>query len=1001
MSVLSSLLARDQVVPVKKIEEAIQRQVISGGELPTVLLEVGAASENVIASYHAASVELLPASRDELMSVSADVSRLVSKALAEKHRVVPVAVDANAITVACAFVPSDAVLNELAEATGRRVLVRIATEPRVAAALQKHHGIAPATRMRRLLQKLEAQAPGEIVPVTSLLENRVDRTSLAPRGPGVEAGPSVRPSAVGSWARGGKAESAGAEATTAASGNSRGPQASAASVAPAAGTNQRGAVAVGVSRVVGVGSASPASSGRENAASSYAHGRQAVPRASREARAADEAPVNPAPSAAERVEPVTPTPVPPPRLPDTLDADAAVAALAAADSRDAIFAAAFAHVRTHFDYCAMFTVHDDELEGVDAAGDGATADEVRALALELDRPGSLRDVKQLVGPKAGVLDGTEADRDLAARLGRTTKQPSVLLPIAIRQRLVMVVYGDRGGRSLGVGDVAELLAFLPRVSEALQRLILKRKRGSDGKVARIEGSGSSQPAPAKDWARAAVAAASQPEAATSASEAAADEPPQPVQVEVAPAEPASASEPEGAGGDAVGTSERPRAFALLGVPRKAPEPPELGAARAAPAARSETQSSRSSTRPSWVPGKPVGETTYRGGGGEEEVVLTRRKSGRAKGRSSRPPSTSEAAPQVASEALAPARVPAELQQIASPSPDAPPAAASPSTAAARNDDDEPEISVSEPAEPTIPDATIITDLGLDLDEIVDALISCDRDKFDVRVNELLQFGEPALRVLVRRFPGPLWIEARPGASGPHPRGRDAGPVLRAILAFRGHATPHVATLLDSRDVGIRYFAVLLAAEMPHRDLVGRIGRRVLDDDAAVRAVAVSALRACRRFDEEVAEVLAHFRRVAGNDRAPATLRQTAIELLGELRDGDAVNVLVDVLAEAEPTLSRVARDALVRITKQDFGTAAQGWEPWLAKNAELHRIEWLIDALLHDDDVLRKEAGEELKTLTQEYFGFQSALPRKEREVVQRKYRKWWETHGRARFVKH
>ena len=33
MSALTSLLVRDRVVPVKKIEEAIQRQVISGGAL--------------------------------------------------------------------------------------------------------------------------------------------------------------------------------------------------------------------------------------------------------------------------------------------------------------------------------------------------------------------------------------------------------------------------------------------------------------------------------------------------------------------------------------------------------------------------------------------------------------------------------------------------------------------------------------------------------------------------------------------------------------------------------------------------------------------------------------------------------------------------------------------------------------------------------------------------------------------------------------------------------
>ena len=144
----------------------------------------------------------------------------------------------------------------------------------------------------------------------------------------------------------------------------------------------------------------------------------------------------------------------------------------------------------------------------------------------------------------------------------------------------------------------------------------------------------------------------------------------------------------------------------------------------------------------------------------------------------------------------------------------------------------------------------------------------------------------------------------------------------------------------------------------------------------------------------------HFRRVGGNDRAPVALRCLAVQLLGELRDADAVSVLTDSLAENDADLQRAAHRALVQITKQDLGVSAAAWETWAAKSGGAHRVEWLIDAITHDDDTLRREAGEELKTITKEYFGFQSALPRKELEVVQRKYRKWWDTIGRTRFVR-
>jgi hypothetical protein len=63
-----------------------------------------------------------------------------------------------------------------------------------------------------------------------------------------------------------------------------------------------------------------------------------------------------------------------------------------------------------------------------------------------------------------------------------------------------------------------------------------------------------------------------------------------------------------------------------------------------------------------------------------------------------------------------------------------------------------------------------------------------------------------------------------------------------------------------------------------------------------------------------------------------------------------------------------------------------------------HRIEWLIDALTHADEVIRTRAGEELKQLTQQYFGFHPGTTRREREVAQEKYRRWWQTEGRQQF---
>src|SRR5690606_19611606 len=100
MSALTSLLVRDGVVPVRKIEEALQRQVISGGDVETLLLEMDALPENVLAAYRAALYDRLPASREEIMSVLPEVIGLVPAEVATEHRLIPLRVQGTTLEVA-------------------------------------------------------------------------------------------------------------------------------------------------------------------------------------------------------------------------------------------------------------------------------------------------------------------------------------------------------------------------------------------------------------------------------------------------------------------------------------------------------------------------------------------------------------------------------------------------------------------------------------------------------------------------------------------------------------------------------------------------------------------------------------------------------------------------------------------------------------------------------------------------------------------------------------
>src|SRR4051794_22793199 len=96
---LSSLLVRDGLVGVKRMEKAFQRQVIYGGSLDTILLEMNLVPEERLTQYLALASGLPPAARDEGQTRSEDALAIITQELAERYRAVPVAVEGEAMRV--------------------------------------------------------------------------------------------------------------------------------------------------------------------------------------------------------------------------------------------------------------------------------------------------------------------------------------------------------------------------------------------------------------------------------------------------------------------------------------------------------------------------------------------------------------------------------------------------------------------------------------------------------------------------------------------------------------------------------------------------------------------------------------------------------------------------------------------------------------------------------------------------------------------------------------
>src|SRR5688572_5696954 len=96
---LSSLLVRDGLVGVKRMEKAFQRQVIYGGSLDTILLEMGLVPDERLTQYLSLASGLPPAGRAECNVFDADAVKRLTEEIAHRYRVVPLAIENDAVRV--------------------------------------------------------------------------------------------------------------------------------------------------------------------------------------------------------------------------------------------------------------------------------------------------------------------------------------------------------------------------------------------------------------------------------------------------------------------------------------------------------------------------------------------------------------------------------------------------------------------------------------------------------------------------------------------------------------------------------------------------------------------------------------------------------------------------------------------------------------------------------------------------------------------------------------
>ncbi|HEY4183079.1 MAG TPA: hypothetical protein VGM90_39925 [Kofleriaceae bacterium] len=495
---LSSLLVRDGLVGVKRMEKAFQRQVIYGGALDTILLEMNLVPEDRLTQYLALASGLPPAARDESSRIEERAVAIVPREIAEKRRAVPLTLEGETLRMLVCSPLEISELEDLADDLDRPLQPLITPEYRWHIAYAAAYGLDAPARFTTLARSLDVD--GVVMPVVGRARSVI-----------IEEGSAPRPVATDRTER----TPALADATTRMPDPSRRPA-----------TKPPTDKALAVSRtqtpspdtqIVDVPQTpDPAvdlRSSRRTLVGVQAQKPPTNPPATTPARR-DGVPEHPvAPPSITFLSPdgglVPSTGVPSaqgsgdssgarPRLksgasksqrrPPTVPIDIegrdsplpvvmAREQIAVSEDRDEVFLTLLRAARSKARWAGLLTVQGGAAVGrVALAEPGLDAAQVPTVLIPLDSVSPFRAVVNNHQPHIGPLaSGDPAIDAMILRMGGTIPPSALLLPIVLRDRVVAIVVAHRVQNDLRIADVTELLPLAIAASEALGRLIVKHK----------------------------------------------------------------------------------------------------------------------------------------------------------------------------------------------------------------------------------------------------------------------------------------------------------------------------------------------------------------------------------------------------------------------------------------------------------------------------------------------------------------------------------------------
>ena len=250
-------------------------------------------------------------------------------------------------------------------------------------------------------------------------------------------------------------------------------------------------------------------------------------------------------------------------------------------------------------------------------------------------------------------------------------------------------------------------------------------------------------------------------------------------------------------------------------------------------------------------------------------------------------------------------------------------------------------------------------------------------------------GAAALDAFMRYFPGPILIEREGLTPGRYPPVEEHGPLLSLLAEMGEAARPRIVEELGSPVIANRFYATLLAGRLGVGSDLQTLVERLYDP---VRLVRQAAREALRRFvdDPGFSVVRARLATDLDGDHGSAETLRWASEAAATFREPAAVAPLVELIRHPDRQVALAAHQSLREITRHDYGSSQRGWRRWHRKNRSRERLQWLIDALVQDDRELAERAAQELHRLTGQRIPLDVNGPKKEWKRAQREWLDWY-----------